>query len=359
MLERYGHGGDLLTAEETFGREADTFLDFSSNMNPFGPPEAVKVCCSRFAEQIHRYPDPAVRRLRRKLSDLHRIPEESLLVGNGAAELIELAVRVLQPERTALARPSFSEYEEAVEKAGGRLLELPLRADRGFVLSREEAEAALPHADVFFFGHPNNPTGRLLDPGVIRSLLDGGATVILDEAFIDFHPRQEELTWIREAAESRNLLVIRSMTKFYAIPGIRLGYIAAHPDRITAMKRLQVQWSVNGLAQDIGEAVLEDREYASRTLAWLAEERPRFIRRLEETGLSVIPSDTNFVLFSLGRGPGWPDIKELQGRLGKEGILIRDASLFPGLDRSYGRLAVRRKEDNDRLADALQRCLLH
>lgn len=358
MLERYGHGGDLRTAEEAFGRPRERFVDFSSNMNPFGPPPAVERIFREAWREIAHYPDPAVRELRRKIAGAYRIPEESILAGNGAAELIDLAVRVLQPEVMGLARPSFSEYEEAAAKTGGALLDIPLEERYDFALQSEPVQQACREADLLLLGHPNNPTGRLIPPHLLRQMADSGTNLILDEAFIDFCPEEERLSMIREAAHSERLFVIRSMTKFYAIPGIRLGFIVAHPARIERMRRLQVAWSVNFLAQLIGAAVLDEREYAARTRSWLQEERAWLASQLERLGLKVVPSDTNFLLFAFPVGSG-VTVKTAQQRLGRRGILIRDASLFTGLDERYARIAIRLRPDNERLIEELQLLLQH
>jgi threonine-phosphate decarboxylase len=222
MVERYGHGGDVWSAEEIYGRPRGAFLDYSSNMNPWGPPPIVKDLLLNSWQDIVRYPDPSVRELRQKLAEAYGIPAESILVGNGAAELIDLAVRLLKPAITGLVRPSFSEYEEAVDKINGHVLDIPIFAEMGFELQLEAVELALQHADLLFLGHPNNPTGRLLQAPHLEYILASGKPLILDEAFIDFSIEEEQISLIRQAAETMNLYVIRSMTKFYAIPGIRL-----------------------------------------------------------------------------------------------------------------------------------------
>lgn len=357
MLERYGHGGDLLSARELYGSPENGFTDFSSNMNPLGPPLSVKELCGEFWRHITGYPDPAVRELRSKLAFRYGIPEESILVGNGAAELIDLAIRVLKPRVTALARPSFVEYEEAVHKAGGTILDIPLLASHDFELQNEDLEKAAHQADAVFLGSPNNPTGRLVDPALLRPLIGRKETqVIVDEAFMDFVPEEDRFTLIREAPESRDLLVIRSMTKFYAVPGIRLGFIVGHPERIAELRKLQVPWSVNGLAQSIGSAVLDEEEYAERTKRVVIEERTRLSESLIRLGLTVFPSVTNYLLFALPEGCGFT-VKELQSRLGRKGVLVRDASLFQGLTPAYCRIAVKGREDNDRLVRELKECL--
>ncbi|GLX70769.1 threonine-phosphate decarboxylase CobD [Paenibacillus glycanilyticus] len=354
MLERYGHGGDLRTAEETFGFPARQFIDFSSNMNPYGPPDGVRRVLVHYAEQIDRYPDPAVRGLRSKLARLHRVDEQSIMIGNGAAELIDLVVRALKPPVTALAYPCFTEYGDAVMKSGGKIEPIMLSSDNSFELTESMAEQS--KAKFYMIGSPNNPTGQLVDPALIMKLVYNGATVVVDEAFMDFIPEEEKLTLIREAANHERLFVIRSMTKFYAIPGIRLGYMVGAPQQIAAMRRLQVPWSVNSLAQQIGEAVLEEKDYALRTMNWLQEEKPWLIQKLEGLGLRVIPGNVNYLLVQL---PGVPGLTAatLQYEMGRMGLLIRDASHFIGLDESYCRFAVKLRHQNEWLLEALGRCL--
>ncbi len=378
QLERYGHGGDLRTAEDAYGIPADDWLDFSSNMNPWGPPEAVGDLLRDRWRDIVRYPDPAVRKLRAKLSAVYDVPMDSILVGNGAAELIELAVRLLRPVTTVLARPSFSEYEEAIGKIGGNIAEWPLHAEDDFrvpdmrnwvwqgtaganaMAGQSSCSGSLdlprPMERTIFLGHPNNPTGRLVPDGVLRDLVQSGAQLIVDEAFMDFVPDEAGRSLLREAAASDRVIVIRSMTKFYAVPGIRLGFLVAHPDRVRRLAALQTQWSVNFLAQLIGEAVLDDHAYAARTREWLARERPWLVGRLQDLGLRVVPSDVNFLLASLPAASGFTALR-LQQAMAAHGIMIRDASLFKGLDASYFRVAIRLRHENERLIRALQEVL--
>lgn len=351
-LERYGHGGDLLTATEAYGRPEEGWLDYSSNMNPFGPPEVVGELMRERWRDIARYPDPAVRGLTNKLSHIYGIPPESIIVGNGAAELIDLVVRVLRPAETIVARPSFTEYEDAVRKAGSAVVSASLERERAF-------ELALPleaGERTVFLGHPNNPTGRIVPARVLNAMRQSGTRMMLDEAFLDFLQDEEGISYIRHAAESPSIQVVRSMTKFYAIPGIRLGFLVAHPDVIRRLREAQTPWSVNFLAQLIGEAVLDERAYAERTRAWLQEERPWLTNELNRLGLTVFPSDVNFLLVSLPAESGW-DAPRLQRAMASKGILIRDASLFEGLNASYFRLAIRLRPDNERLLRALQEFL--
>ncbi|GBF76538.1 threonine-phosphate decarboxylase [Paenibacillus sp. 598K] len=355
-LEQYGHGGDLRTAAELYGHAPDAFLDYSANMNPYGPPTGVRMAILDYAERIAAYPDPAVRELTSMIARQHGIAAECVLVGNGAAELIELAARLTGAGPTGLTAPCFGEYADAVRKAGGRIERLALSPEDGFALSRERLESSGLPVNRWLLGSPNNPTGRLLDRDVVATLLARGDQLILDEAFMDFVPEAEAYTWLMEAAESEQLLVIRSMTKFYAVPGIRLGYIVGSPQRIAALRELQTPWSVNSLAEAVGCAVLEDAAYAERTLAWLPAERAWLVAGLRQLGLTVYDSAANYVLVRIPSS--WRLFAaELQTMLGRRGVLIRDASRYPGLSEGYLRLAVRLREDNERLLTELEQAL--
>ncbi|WP_438446574.1 threonine-phosphate decarboxylase CobD [Gorillibacterium sp. sgz5001074] len=355
-LERHGHGGDIWTAAELYGLDKNGFLDFSSNMNPLGPPgSAERILLSEWRRELSRYPDPDCRELRERIAALYRVPVEAVLAGNGAAELIDLAVQSHNPRTVGLLRPCFSEYGEAAEKAGAAVIELPLREEHGFLPDPDslELEEGIRASDLLFFGHPNNPTGRLLPQTFLDRVLDTDKPVILDEAFIDFSGDEERFSRIRQAPLTDKLMVVRSLTKFYTIPGLRLGFIVAHPDRIRRMKRQQVQWSVNALAQRLGAEMLGDREFGERTLAWLQAERPWLTEELRALGLQVTKSDTNYLLFRIPDEEPY-DIRALQAAMGKRGILIRDASTFGCLSRRFGRTAVKLREDNLRLIGALQ-----
>ncbi|MHA6484271.1 threonine-phosphate decarboxylase CobD [Paenibacillus sp. strain BS8-2] len=358
MLERYGHGGDLKTAQEVFGISMDSLVDFSSNMNPLGPPKVVRDVLTQYADNIHHYPDPASRALRTKLAERHGIPESSILVGNGAAELIDLAVRAISPPVTALAMPCFDEYGDAVRKIGGSIYPMPLHAEDGFVLAEETIRDAIEHsgASLFVLGTPNNPTGRLVDPSLIRLLLDSGVTVVLDEAFLDFSHEEETLSLVSEAANRDRFIVIRSMTKFYSVPGIRLGYAVGRASTIAALKRLQVPWSVNSLAQQIGEAVLPDKTFETATRTWLVTERDWLMTELMSIGFGVTPSAANYLLLRLPEHTSL-SASQLQLEMGRRGVLIRDASRFQGLDHRYIRVAIKLKQQNLKLLQALAECV--
>jgi len=351
MLERYGHGGDLETAAAIFGRPADSFIDFSSNMNPWGPPESARSAMLRAWERIAAYPDPAARRLRALLAERHQVPPEAVWVGNGAAEAIDLSLRSARPKATVVAAPGFAEYETAAKHADSRIVRMTAEPDNQFRIQAEAVIQAAAQADAIVLGHPNNPTGQPLEPATIEAALTHYRTVVIDEAFLDFSPDEHRLTLTRQAAERPGLFVIRSMTKFYAIPGLRLGYVIAHPDEIARIREQAIPWSANSIALEAGAAVLQDDEYAERTLRWLTEERAHFSASLQKLGLQVFPGIANFLLVRFRTSCA----SAVQEALGRRGVLIRNAATFSGLeDGTYMRLAVKRREENERLLAEIQ-----
>ncbi|TBL78287.1 threonine-phosphate decarboxylase CobD [Paenibacillus thalictri] len=359
-LEKNGHGGNWAAAEEAFGRKAGERLDFSANINPLGPPPALRHMLLDEWDYITRYPDPEVRELRQAISSKYGVPFDSILVGNGAAELIDLLPRALRFRRAAVTDPTFSEYREALEKAGADVVSVTSSPEERFRIEPSKLIDVLPQVDALFLGQPNNPTGERRERDELRELArqahKHGAKLVLDEAFADFFPDESNVTMIREAAASEHIVVIRSMTKFYAIPGLRLGFIVAGPAMIRELRRLQMPWSVNHFAQKAGVLALQDHEYERRTRELIAVERSWLQNRLYGLGCTAFDSVANFLLVALG--PSHIPANEMQRRLAEQGIFIRRCATFIGLDDRYFRIAVRTRPENERLVAALAASLL-
>lgn len=364
-LERYGHGGDRWTAGERFGTDPDSFLDFSANINPLGPPPGVvetlrQALAAPDLPGISRYPDPACRRLTQALARRAGVNPEGILVGNGGAELIDGIHSALAPQRVGVIHPSFTEYEGAARKRGLEILPLKTQWEQAFLPDRGELLDWVREVDLAWVGHPNNPSGTLLSLEDLAAAAEEAArwnTVLaVDEAFLDFLPPEEEASLLPRLKEFPTTILFRSLTKFYALPGLRLGYAIASQDLIGKLRRWQAPWSVNGLAQLAGEAALQDQEFEERTRAWLAEERPFLFEGLQGLpGVKVLPGKVNYFLLRLDpleEGSEPPSLC-LQRRLGERGIMIRDGSTYPGLDGRYVRVAVRSREENQRLLVAL------
>lgn len=355
-IEKFGHGGDLRTAADEFGLRQTDFLDFSANINPLGPPAAVREVLQAGLRGIVHYPDPDHRGLRKALSGKLHIHPDSILIGNGAAECMSLAILGLQPGKVGVVHPGFLEYEQLALQFGAQVQSCMGKPQLGMQPDLEELRQLFRETDMLFIGHPNNPTGlayRLEELRMLGRWAEKSDTyLVVDEAFLDFLPEAAQHSLLPELEDYPNVIVIRSMTKFYAIPGLRLGYAAAHPSLIGRMKRKQVTWSVNGLALEAGEACLHETEYERQTRSLIEAER-RFLSESISVrfGWQVWPGRANFLLVRL---PAALQAADLQYRLGRKGILIRDCSMYPGLTPHDFRIAVRTREENERLLQAMQ-----
>ena len=348
------HGGDVYHLARTLGLRLSELLDFSANINPLGFPPGIAAAIQQALGEIVHYPDRRCLELRRDLAAYHGLSLEEILVGNGSTELLYLAARALKPQKALIVAPAFSEYEHALAAAQVPVaFQTTLEADN-FTLA---GTLDLQGAELVFLANPASPSGVLLKPEFLLKLLAGleaaGAYLLLDEAFIDF---VEEASFKAHLARFPRLLILRSFTKFFAIPGIRLGCLLAAPDLIGRLAAVQEPWSVNTLAQAIGQACLQDHDYMIRSRALVQEERDYLLAGLRSLpGLQPFPSTVNYLLVKITR-PDWT-AASLRTALLSRKIIIRDASNFRGLDERYIRLAVRRREENQQLLEALSQFL--
>lgn len=348
MLERYGHGGDLETAAETYGLQESQFLDFSANINPLGPPKQVLEQLGQALSSIIRYPDPGHRQFKHILGRKLGVSEDNICVGNGAAECMSLILLGLYPQTVGIIEPCFSEYRQLSEQFDIEVHSVRGRHELDWKATVEDIEELMQQVDLVFIGQPNNPNGvqyRLEELRMLAEMAERSHTyLVVDEAFIDFIPEEQQASLLTELDNYPRTIVVRSMTKFYAIPGLRLGYTLAHPDVIQFMTGKQVTWSVNGLALLAGEAALDcDKEFELRTMELITKQREVLIEGLRALGCEVSPGEANFLLVKLP--DPWRAI-DMQQKLGRRGILIRSCAMYPGLGESHVRIAVKDAEAN-------------
>lgn len=345
------HGGDVLAAAARWGLDPAAIADFSANINPFGPPAGVLAAVAASVTGVRHYPEPYSRSLRAALARRHGVAEGAVLVGNGAAEVIHLLARAAAGKRVAVPVPGFAEYARAARAVGAAVMEWDARPGDGGGSDALPA-GSMQTGELLFLCNPHNPTGRLLTPSAVMAVVDGTpATVVVDEAFIDLTDSGEAGSVIPYVRTRPNLVVVRSLTKFYAMPGLRVGYALARPELVAALDAVRDPWSVGAPAQAGGLAALADREYARRTLAWVRQERDFLAGELAKLpGYAVEPPSANFILV---RAPEPAPV--IQERLGPQGILIRDCRSFAGLTPFHVRLAVRSHPENLRLLEALRR----
>jgi threonine-phosphate decarboxylase len=349
------HGGDVWQVAEELGIPAAELLDFSASINPRGLPPAARERLARDASDpglLSFYPDPSARRLRNALSKLHAVPPEAIVIAPGAESLLAPILRCLDPGRALVPVPAFSEYRRACEQEHIEFVPFPLdHADR-FRLNVDHlcrSIAAGAYGGVVL-NNPHNPSGALLKRDEVQRVIDTGATVLLDEAFIDYAP---DLSFVREGANRTGLIVVRSLTKFYGCPALRVGYAVAHPETIRRIQGLLPTWPVTQLAIDALADAVADNGYAEASLRENAVERERLAESLSALGLVVFPPSANYLFLELRAD--MPAAAELRRRLiATHRILIRNCDSYEGLAPGrYVRVAVRSAADNCRLVQAL------
>ncbi|MEC9483894.1 MAG: threonine-phosphate decarboxylase CobD [Halomonas sp.] len=347
------HGGQPRALLERLGLPPEhEVLDFSANLNPLGPPDWLASLWAELGQGIDRYPDPDYREARHAIAEANRLAPEQVLLTNGGAEAIFLATALHVGRHAVIVQPTFGEYARACRHYGLAISDLFLASD--FSLDERHACEVMREADVMFLCRPNNPSGTLVPKALIARLLEAGrehgTCLVVDEAFIDFvDDPGESLTPL--LATYPNLLILRSLTKLYAIPGLRLGYLLGSPDTVRRAGELQMPWSVNAPAAALVAPLLADEVFVALTHDWLRRELDRLTPALAQLGFDVSPTRVNFYLLRDRHQPQAADA--LLRFLACAGILARHTHNFPGLENGWLRLAVRAAEDNDRLLAAL------
>ena len=336
------HGGDIYG-----GR---VLLDFSANTNPLGTPQSVLDAVCRELGNIHRYPDPYCRALVQAISAHEGVPEENILCGNGAAELIYSYCFAVRPQRALEFAPTFSEYSLAAQRVGCSVQHFPLLEENEFVPDESLLSCLIDNQpDVLFLCNPNNPTGRLVPPPLMESILSvcakDGIRVFLDECFLDL--TEEGLSLTGRLGEYPELFILKAFTKSYGMAGIRLGYgMSADKELLAKMSETVPPWNVSSLAQTAGIAALQEKEFLEKTRALIRAERDWLQRELTALGFQAVPSSANYILF---KAAPWLEIK-----LQRKAILIRDCSNYNGLGPGWYRIAVRRRDENEQLIAAIR-----
>lgn len=352
------HGGNVVEVAERLGISPESIVDFSANINPLGPPDRVLALIRDNLSVVERYPDIEYRYLHTALAKGAGCERGHVIAGNGETELIYSLVRYLGPRSALLLTPGFAEYRRALEQQGCDIVEHPLTEENDFQPDDSllmDIEAHRP--DCVFIATPNNPTGLMPDAALLNKLVSLCESrhihLIVDEAFIDFLPEGSPL--IGRLAQTRYLYLLRSLTKFFAIPGLRLGYLLCGDDHtISAMKACREPWSINALAALVGETLLDDEEYIRKTQDVIAAQREYLCRALRQfSPLHILQPTANYIFIRCLNGV------ELQSALLKHGLLIRCCQNYPGLEGSYYRIAVRSQAENHRLIRALKQVFQH
>ena len=376
------HGGNIYKIFRE--KNIKEILDYSSNINPYGIPESLKKKITENLEVLERYPDPDYVELREKLANLNKVNLSDIILGNGATEIIFLFMKVINPKKILIVSPTFGEYERAVKatEIPRDIVSLSCSGDNKNIENKEiEIEYfELKESDDFKLNignlknqlekkydlliicNPNNPTGKFLKLAQTEEILKEcnkyDTKLFIDEAFIEFLADGMKESIINTEENKKNLFVTRAFTKFFAIPGLRLGY-GMYFDKELEQKISEKKepWSVNNIAEMAGLTVLDDTEYIEKTLKWITKEKIYMYEKLNEiSGIKVYETEVNFItgkidekLFSEGL-----NVKILREKMLEQGILIRDASNFKFLDERFFRLAIKDRASNDRVIKAMK-----
>lgn len=353
------HGGNIRELAEKRGVSPDTIIDYSANINPLGPPAWLDDCIREVIPDIVHYPDRSNKYLVRAIAETYGISEERIVVGNGTTELLFTVPRVVNAEKALVPVPSYGDYGYAVRRAGTEVIEMVLREDDRFILNCGELEKVLETngfkkngGGLVLIGQPNNPTGLLVDgPSLTETIRRFPRTFFcIDEAFADFVEDYSDLV----SVELPNLLVFRSFTKFYAIPGLRLGWAACPAETAQALRVSLPSWSVNVFAQEVGRRACFDLEYAAATRRYVGASRKKLydaLTRFEQ--LTVYPGTANYLFVRID-APETTAEKLFRFLLTKN-IAIRLCRTYRGLDDRFFRLAVRTNEENDMIVKQIAR----
>lgn len=362
-MKELGHGANVAEMARQYGKSEADIIDFSSNINPFVS-EGLKEKLKNILEVARSYPDIHYTALREEISCYLKCGKEQVIVGNGATEIMYLLMKSLGPIRLGVVNPTFSEYERSARLNEMSIVDLYLDettkgmhpSDKAwtFTLKEEQVKEKLEAIDALFICNPNNPTGNVQDLIWLAELLKKqDKWLIVDETFMEFVEQEEHYSLVPLIKHHKKLIIIKAITKFYGLPGLRLGYgVTSHEGLLEQMYHYKEPWTVNTFAEQLTGYLLSDKSYQEKSRIYFKEERQKMTAELKKLkGLTVYETDTNFILLKLA------DEKAaiLKEKLFKEAnLLIRDASNFKGLDESFIRVAIKAQEENEQLIKALK-----
>ena len=351
-----GHGGNIAQIARLHGIFEDSIIDFSANINPLGLCPNVLEAMIQSLDNIVHYPDITYYDLKRAIANYENIKEEQIILGNGAAEVIFNVVRALQPKKALLFAPTFSEYEDALKSMECQIEHYILKED--FKLEDGFIDAIKEGIDVLFICNPNNPTGVLTPKEfilkVLKKAVQTKTKVVVDESFLDFVENKEDYCMISDVNQFKQLIVVKSLTKFFAFPGIRVGYgVLSDQHLIEQINKIAVPWAINTVANFGAQVALTQTEYISKTLTYVKEENEFLYTALEKfDSLTVYRGAVNFLFFKCKVS------LDLKQELLKDGILIRSCDNYVELSAGFYRVAVRTRAENLALINALEGILI-
>lgn len=349
------HGGNVYKIGKELDIPYNKLLDFSANINPLGFPDVVRKVIINRIDDIMYYPDPEQSELKKSASEYYGINPENILPGNGSVEIINLIMEALKPSKVIIFAPTFSEYARSCRSRGIKVELVDMTKndfewDIGLV---RKVEIDIEENSLAVICNPNNPTGKLADKKEIISLLEilkhRKSFLLLDEAFMDFVENNQTL--IKDVEKHKNLVILRSLTKFFALPGLRIGFAAGNSELIQKLEELKDPWNINTFAGAVSCEIFKEKNYINMTRKFISQEKEYFWSKLSDiNGLLPFHPEANFVFVKIVDGIA---ADALDVKLKNYGILIRQCGNFDFLDNTYFRVAVRKRDENDMLINVL------
>lgn len=352
------HGSDLEKIEQIYGIKKEDIISFSANVNPLGVSPKLRRTLAEHIDAITAYPDREYTSLRRCMAEYAGTEADNIIVGNGSTELISLFIQLEHPKKALIVGPTYSEYEREISLGGGTTLYYPLREEDDFKLNVAEFTARLNESiDLVVICNPNNPTSSCITNKDMRRILDvckqHDIFVMVDETYVEFADSTEQITSVPLTNYYNNIIILRGTSKFFAAPGLRLGYaITGNRDLIKAINTRKNPWTINSLAVIAGEIMFRDTDYIHATRELITTERNRIYTLLSGLpDIKVYPPSGNFMLVRLLDDR--ITSQDMFDTAIRKGMMIRDCSTFPFLDNKYIRFCFMNPADNDRLLQCL------
>jgi threonine-phosphate decarboxylase len=358
-LDTFSHGGKVFEASKELGLPPEAILDFSANINPIGFPGGVADIIKGHIKDIVHYPDPDQREMLAAAAEFFGTDSHCILAGNGSVELINLIAEGIRPKKAIIPAPTFSEYGHSCSARNipVEFVEIPqtdFKLDGKFlrrVLEKSE------EGSLVIICNPNNPTGQLVPRSELLSLLEAlekrDSYLLLDEAFMDFV--EDSYSLVDQIGRHSNLIILRSLTKFFALPGLRIGFALSNPDTIKRLSFLKDPWNINTFAGTVAPYVMKDTEYIEKTKRLIGQEKEWLWRELRKIpDLLPLNPEANYIFIKMV-GDTAADV--LTEKLKKRGILIRLCANYPFLDRRFFRVAVKDRRANASLVEAIREAI--
>ena len=345
----YIHGGVPKTDMTRLDVAERPVLDFSVNLNFFGPPPIIAEKWPVLFETIEQYPSVSGDGVAGYYQSVCGVSPSNFLAGNGSTELIYLSARVLGYRRAAIITPSFHDYERASLLAGADIVRYPLSPGNDFAFPpKERLVEILKDVDAIWIARPNNPTGNLFSKKLVLELADQFPEkwFIVDEAFVQFLDNWKKRSLLTEAPKP-NIVVLNSLTKFYAVAGLRLGGMVGHETVISRMKHAKEPWAINGIADRVASLLSDCTDYGEKSRRAMNTEKERVFRALKDVdGILPFKPSANYILCHWRKTE---NLDHLLAHLLANGIYLRDCRNFPGLEDNFFRMGIRVPKENDRL----------